>query len=1091
MKNRLPLALVSLAALSVAAPVFAQTAEQKATMERARKLYQETKYFDAINLLTSIYGAFEKSVDYQNLLALSFYNNALTERPGTSLHELHLARALEAGQSSLALKPRQIEIQNLLGKCFFEQGNFAEAEKEFRVASAQEPTSGSLHANIGRACLEQKKWPEAEMAFAQAVKLEPRSASYQSNLGIVRFEQKKWAEAQVAFAVAVTLEPGDAYCHNFLGLSLFRQDKWSAAEPEFRKALALDSKQISHTLNVGAALLKQGKKADALPFVQEARRLGLQEHWAITELGLASTPIPTAPLSKVLIAQDAKSLEFLVRHALEDKSYAEAEALSTKLIAQVPGNPVFFADRGIARGELKKFTEAYADAVRAETLFRLQDGRPNQLAWAISNRAAAALQLGEPYRALAEALAATDIDPAFAPGWLIQADAWYTIGELQRAVVALTNAKSLDSTIVRNYTPEGATKNALGKTPFLGNASSHPDYDAAIKASNEKRFSDAEKSFTRLQEQAPKFAGGWSGRGYMVEKQLNYPGARLDYSTGITLFHTYQPTALNTIKSSYMLRANIYQRLGDLLAAIDDCKMVLKLIPGDPEATPLLAMLQKSAEPVGAAVLIALEAAVDKAALAYEKNLDRKPAAPLKKQLDALLNREPSNAKLLVLRGRLEQIQEEITFDDARAMVFFERAVAADPNNADAYYYRGLSRVNVAFIEVPEAKKRETLEDLKKSVTLGRSDTETLSQLARAFAEVREWSEATKYSTQAIEKSPKEANFYRFRAGYYENQNLWTKALTDWSQVITLKPDASSHAGRAMAYVGNKQFAEAFTDFERALALDPKDETIFVERARAKRLKGDKAGALADYAKARELDDTIPAVKPDLSDAEQAELASRDTEKRAASRAARPIDLDMGKVLEAKARLPKIQARLKRAKEGDTRTDAQILEEFDKSEKEKTLDEVDYRERATVFAKQQKFDEALADCDKAIALKSGYAAAYNLRGLIYRQKKDDEKALLDFNKAIELEPRSAMYLRNRGTLFTSQRNFVRALSDLNQAILNDPKSAPSYLQRGNVYAQQKNYDAAIADYDKALELDPKLTAAEKNRELAKKRKTGG
>ncbi|WP_309710189.1 tetratricopeptide repeat protein [Armatimonas sp.] len=253
-------------------------------------------------------------------------------------------------------------------------------------------------------------------------------------------------------------------------------------------------------------------------------------------------------------------------------------------------------------------------------------------------------------------------------------------------------------------------------------------------------------------------------------------------------------------------------------------------------------------------------------------------------------------------------------------------------------------------------------------------------------------------------------------------------------------------------------------------------------------MSGDKAGALADYAKARALDSTIPAVSPNLSDAEKAESAAHDL-KRLRDKATRPVDLSGA--VEAAGRLPKLQARLQRAKAGDNRTDAQILEEFDKSAKEKTLDEVNYAEWVAIFAKQQKFDEALADCEKAIALKSGYAPAYNLRGLVYRQKKDDDKALLDFNKAIELEPRSAVYLRNRGTLFTSQKNFGRALSDLNQAILNDPKSAPSYLQRGNVYVQQKNYDAAIADYDKALELDPKLTAAEKNRELTKKRKAGG
>ena len=597
MKNRLPLAFVSLAALSVAAPVFAQTAEQKATLEQARKLHLDEKYVEAMNLLVTIYDPFEKNVEYQNLLGFNFYYLARTEDRGGSLNEIHLARAVDAAQSSLALKAGQIAILNLLGKCFFEQGKFAEAEKEFRVASALEPTNGSLHANIGRACLEQKKWPEAETALVEAVKRESRNATYQFNLGLVRFEQKKWVEAQAALAVAVTLEPGNANAHNFLGLSLFRQEKWSAAEPEFRKALALDGTVNSYPLNVGAALLKQGKKADALPFVQEARRLGLKEHWSITELGLANAPLPTVALvAPVEAPQDAGSLETQARAARDAKNYEAAETLYTKLIAKSPSNPDFFADRGFVREELKKHREAYSDAVRAETLYRLQNGTPLQLALVLTNRAAAALQLGEPYRALAEAFAATDTDPTFAPGWLVRADAYYALGDYSLATGNLKKAKELGSTFSRNYTQEEAARNAVGKPPKDSVSSEKivQDSDESVKMLNEKRYVEAEKLCTRVIELAPLVGSFWSLRGAALNFLAKPALAVQDYATAISDAHAEPSTKVN-LGRLYVRRATAYNTIGDTDAAIDDCKMALKVDPNYAPAKTLLETLQKPA----------------------------------------------------------------------------------------------------------------------------------------------------------------------------------------------------------------------------------------------------------------------------------------------------------------------------------------------------------------------------------------------------------------------------------------------------------------------------------------------------------------
>ena len=51
-----------------------------------------------------------------------------------------------------------------------------------------------------------------------------------------------------------------------------------------------------------------------------------------------------------------------------------------------------------------------------------------------------------------------------------------------------------------------------------------------------------------------------------------------------------------------------------------------------------------------------------------------------------------------------------------------------------------------------------------------------------------------------------------------------------------------------------------------------------------------------------------------------------------------------------------------------------------------------------------KYDDAIADYTKAIALDPNVATAYTNRGLAYKKKGDKEQAIADFRKALEIDP---------------------------------------------------------------------------------------
>lgn len=133
----------------------------------------------------------------------------------------------------------------------------------------------------------------------------------------------------------------------------------------------------------------------------------------------------------------------------------------------------------------------------------------------------------------------------------------------------------------------------------------------------------------------------------------------------------------------------------------------------------------------------------------------------------------------------------------------------------------------------------------------------------------------------------------------------------------------------------------------------------------------------------------------------------------------------------------------------------------------------DYETRCHSYRRLEKYDEAIADCTRAIKLNPKFVWAYYNRGSVYGVKKDYDRAISDLSKAIEIDPKFAWSYRKRGGVRYFKENYDLAVSDFSKAIELDPKYADNYGLRGVVYHMKKDYDRAIADYTKAIELDPK------------------
>lgn len=75
-----------------------------------------------------------------------------------------------------------------------------------------------------------------------------------------------------------------------------------------------------------------------------------------------------------------------------------------------------------------------------------------------------------------------------------------------------------------------------------------------------------------------------------------------------------------------------------------------------------------------------------------------------------------------------------------------------------------------------------------------------------------------------------------------------------------------------------------------------------------------------------------------------------------------------------------------------------------------------YNSRGCIYYKNNDYDKAIEDYNKALSINPNFADAYNQRGIVYFAKQDYKKAIDDFNKAINLNPNFAEAYYNLGNL---------------------------------------------------------------------------
>ncbi|TPX64440.1 hypothetical protein SpCBS45565_g05841 [Spizellomyces sp. 'palustris'] len=304
------------------------------------------------------------------------------------------------------------------------------------------------------------------------------------------------------------------------------------------------------------------------------------------------------------------------------------------------------------------------------------------------------------------------------------------------------------------------------------------------------------------------------------------------------------------------------------------------------------------------------------------------------------------------------------------------------------------------------------------------------AHLQRAFQAIsdRKWDVAYEASTASVESGKLSSFFeplaYNLRATFSFLRGDVDSALADLEKSLELDPkNVNTIIKRASLFVERAEVEQAIKEYYRAIEIDPKDPDVYYHSTGQIRvLTQDNYGAIEDYKKSISLDDTFVYAH--------------------------------------------IQLGVAQYKLGDISTAVTTFEKA--ARKFKASGEV-FNYHGEILLDTQRFDEALANFDKAIEMMPNSPLPYINKAILYLQwKQDASTAEAECRKAIGVDPLCDMAYAQLAQLLLHEGKFEESLAAYDKAAdlaRTEPELANAIALREAAAAQlyvASNYPAVMA-----------------------------
>lgn len=117
------------------------------------------------------------------------------------------AKAIEAFNKALSLKPARPTTLNGLGTVLYAKGRIDDAMEKWKQAVVIDPQFASAYYNMGNALENQKNYQDAISTYVKAIRINPGMADAYYRIGTIFARDKHIAQANVLLSKAIALSP--------------------------------------------------------------------------------------------------------------------------------------------------------------------------------------------------------------------------------------------------------------------------------------------------------------------------------------------------------------------------------------------------------------------------------------------------------------------------------------------------------------------------------------------------------------------------------------------------------------------------------------------------------------------------------------------------------------------------------------------------------------------------------------------------------------------------------------------------------------------------------------------------------------------
>ena len=176
------------------------------------------------------------------------------------------------------------------------------------------------------------------------------------------------------------------------------------------------------------------------------------------------------------------------------------------------------------------------------------------------------------------------------------------------------------------------------------------------------------------------------------------------------------------------------------------------------------------------------------------------------------------------------------------------RAITLNPYYGNSYEVRGLSRIN-------QKDYIGAAEDYEKAVEISDGNKNLWHNLILCYLEVDSLNQAETALERLIQKWPKYADGYLFKAEVLIKRGDTITAETYADKALEVEPfSVQANSMKANFLMNNEKFDEAEQLLDEAIRLQPKNATYFINRALCRYKTNNYRGAMSDYDIALDID---------------------------------------------------------------------------------------------------------------------------------------------------------------------------------------------------------------------------------------------